>query len=62
MRRAKALLQNPEVKVSAVAQKVGYPQLSHFSRVFRRCVGLSPHEYQRQAAKACDPARTPPAT
>ena len=59
---AKALLQNPEVKVSAVAQKVGYPQLSHFSRVFRRCVGLSPHEYQRQVATASGQVQTPPAT
>ncbi len=46
---AKAMLRDPGIKVGSVATKVGYPQFSYFSRVFRKVTGMSPQEYQRSA-------------
>jgi YesN/AraC family two-component response regulator len=44
--RAKALLSDRHLTVSEVAYSVGFNDLSHFDRTFRRIVGRSPTEYR----------------
>ena len=44
--RAKALLVDRHLTVSEVAYTVGFNDLSHFDRTFRRIVGRSPTEYR----------------
>lgn len=44
--RAKALLADRHLTVSEVAYTVGFNDLSHFDRTFRRIVGRSPTEYR----------------
>jgi YesN/AraC family two-component response regulator len=44
--QAKALLADPRVSVTEVAYTVGFNDLSHFDRTFRRMVGQSPSGYR----------------
>ena len=45
---AKELLAGTALPVSAVAQQVGYDNLSYFSSVFHDQTGLSPGEYRKK--------------
>lgn len=45
--RAKELLENPEIKISDVAQRCGFSNLSYFSKTFKKIVGLSPVDYKK---------------
>jgi len=45
--RAKNLLLNPNVRVSEVAYDCGFISLTHFNRIFRKVVGMSPTVYRR---------------
>jgi len=51
---AAGLLAQSELPVSAIASKVGYANFSHFSRMFKKYLSLSPLEYRsrHQAASA----------
>jgi YesN/AraC family two-component response regulator len=44
--RAKIMLANRQLRVSDVAYGVGFNDLSHFDRTFRKLVGQSPTEYR----------------
>jgi len=44
--RAKALLADRYVRITEVAYNVGFSDLSHFDRTFRKIVGRSPSEYR----------------
>lgn len=46
---AKRLLTNTDLSVFAVANKVGYANYSHFSKLFKQDTGMSPNEYKREA-------------
>jgi AraC family transcriptional regulator len=46
--RAKDLLLEGRLGVAEVAGAVGFPDASHFSRVFRRCEGVTPAAYRAQ--------------
>jgi AraC-like DNA-binding protein len=48
--RAKNLLLNPNLRVSEIAYEVGFQSLTHFNRVFKRILGLSPTDYRSQLA------------
>ncbi len=50
--RAKSLLLNPNLRVSEIAYEVGFQSLTHFNRVFKRILGLSPTDYRAQLARA----------
>jgi len=43
---AAGLLTNTDLSVAAVAAKVGYTNFSHFSRIFKKYMGISPAEYR----------------
>ena len=46
MRRAKELLENPALRISEIAEQVGYADTGHFSRVFKKLEGVSPGEWR----------------
>ncbi|MBN1218032.1 MAG: substrate-binding domain-containing protein [Anaerolineae bacterium] len=48
IKQAKLLLQAGEKNITEVADAVGFSNNSYFARVFRREVGLSPRDYQRE--------------
>ena len=50
LEKAQQLLLRSDQSVSEIGAAVGHPDPYHFSRVFRRSVGLSPAKYRRQAA------------
>lgn len=51
MRQATAMLRNPQNSIKQVAHSLGYDHASHFSRVFRRLVGVSPREYRNAPSR-----------
>ncbi len=50
LRMAKAieLLENSEQQVGEIALQVGYPDVTNFSRMFKRHLGLSPSDYRKK--------------
>ncbi|GMQ63121.1 response regulator transcription factor [Vallitalea maricola] len=48
---ATKLLSNTNMKINKVAIKVGYENVEHFSRVFKKNIGISPKEYQKKEHK-----------
>ncbi len=51
MERAKALLADSGLRIHAVAEQVGYADVAHFSKSFKRLVGMTPGEYRDSLAK-----------
>ena len=47
--RAKRLLQESRISIVEVSARTGFVNQSHFARLFRRVVGVSPTEYRRKA-------------
>lgn len=54
MQEAKALLLQPGIKIYEVAEKVGYGNWKHFSRVFKEATSYSPADYRKRAIPALD--------
>lgn len=48
---AKELLKNTNLSIAEVAYRVGYPDASYFSALFRKMISLSPKEYRRLVRK-----------
>ena len=46
MERAKPLLADPSLRVHAIAEELGYNDVAHFSKTFKRIVGKTPGEYR----------------
>jgi len=46
IRRAQELLADPCMKISDIAYAVGYTDVAHFSRVFKRIAGKTPMEFR----------------
>lgn len=44
--RAKVLLADPSLRVHAIAEQVGYNDVAHFSKSFKRITGKNPGEYR----------------
>jgi two-component system response regulator YesN len=44
--RAKVLLADRHVSISEVAQNVGFGDLPHFDKVFKRYAGITPSAYR----------------
>ena len=48
--KAILLLVKTDLSISKISESIGFCNAEHFSTVFAREVGLSPHQYRRQAA------------
>ena len=48
--KSKGLLLNPNLRVSEIAFEVGFQSLTHYNRVFKKLLGLSPSGYRAQLA------------
>ena len=46
IREAMSQLKSPQKSIKEVAHQLGYDDASHFSRVFRRLIGISPREFR----------------
>lgn len=46
MEKSKELLKNPSLRICDVAERVGFQDLAHFSRVFKKMEGMSANEYR----------------
>ncbi|QGG55761.1 helix-turn-helix domain-containing protein [Paenibacillus sp. B01] len=48
LEKAKIYLRSGKLKVYAVAEMVGYPNYTYFSKIFKKHVGVTPEEYREQ--------------
>ena len=48
--RAKVLLADPSLRVHVIAEQVGYGDVAHFSKSFKRLEGMTPGEYRANLA------------
>ncbi|WP_217596068.1 AraC family transcriptional regulator [Cohnella sp. GbtcB17] len=55
MREACRLLRDTDWKLVAVAEAVGYQDMSHFAALFKRVVGCAPGQYRKQAGTVPSP-------
>lgn len=46
--KAKELLREPSLRIGDIAEKVGFLDMAHFSRVFKKHTGVSANEYRNQ--------------
>ncbi len=46
LRKAEELLRESDLKAYEIAERVGYPNLSYFSRLFKKYFGKSPFDYR----------------
>ncbi|MDQ1004726.1 YesN/AraC family two-component response regulator [Neobacillus niacini] len=51
---SKRLLQNTTLRMSEIAERVGYSDLAYFSNNFKKIVGSSPSEYRNLNSKTSD--------
>ncbi|WP_336772501.1 response regulator [Paenibacillus sp. MMO-58] len=59
LRIAAELLANTDLAVSAVASRIGYANFSHFSRIFKKYMGINPLEYrQSQESRKSDSVKS----
>ena len=49
--RAKALLADSRLRIHAVAEQVGYVDVGHFTKSFKRFAGMTPGEYRDSLAR-----------
>lgn len=49
VKQAQALLHLSDLRVSEIAERVGYSSLTHFNRVFKRLSGTSPLAFRKRA-------------
>ncbi len=51
MKEAQKLLRDPSLRIGDVAEKVGFVDMAHFSRVFKKSIGISANEYRNTIAQ-----------
>lgn len=44
--KAKELLQNPALKIWEISEQIGFADVTHFSRIFKKLAGMSANEYR----------------
>lgn len=49
IQKAKELLAKTDMKIYEVCDRVGYPNIEHFSRTFKKIVGVSPLKYKNNS-------------
>ncbi len=56
IREAQKLLRDPSLRIGDIAERVGFVDMAHFSRVFKKNVGISANEYRNTISqKNIDP-------
>ena len=55
--QAKRLMADPSLRISEVAERVGYVDTAHFSRVFKKLEGVSAGEWRNLHGGKDSPAR-----
>jgi two-component system, response regulator YesN len=50
IKEAQKLLRDPSLRIGDIAERVGFIDMAHFSRVFKKNVGLSANEYRNTIA------------
>ena len=45
-KEAKRLLKNPDISIESISERIGYTNITHFSRQFKRWSGISPRAYR----------------
>ena len=48
MKKAKTLLKNSTLSIEKIAENTGYPNVEHFSRMFKKKYGIAPKEYRNK--------------
>ncbi len=48
IREAKKLLKDPSLRIGDIAEMVGFIDMAHFSRVFKKILGISANEYRNK--------------
>lgn len=48
MVKAKWLLRQTDLRIQDIAEQVGQPNVNYFSRLFRKCTGVSPSQYRKK--------------
>lgn len=48
MREAERLLKETDMKISAIAEAIGYQDYNYFTKVFKREIGITPREYRKK--------------
>lgn len=46
--KAKEMLKNPSLRIGDIAEEVGFLDMAHFSRVFKKQTGISANEYRNK--------------
>lgn len=54
-KEAKRLIRNPNISIESISDQVGYSNVAHFSRQFKKWAGISPKIY-RQKTTSFDPS------
>ena len=47
IRHAKELMKDPSLRIGDIADEVGFQDLAHFSRVFKKQTGKTPNEFRK---------------
>ena len=50
-RAQELILSDPDMKLKQIASETGYADAAYFSRVFKKCTGVSPREYRKALGK-----------
>ncbi|WP_242832981.1 response regulator transcription factor [Butyrivibrio sp. LC3010] len=50
IRKAEEFLKNPSLRIADVAEMVGFGEVNHFSKVFKKINGVSPNEYRNNGS------------
>ena len=48
LKKARIYLKSGNMPIHMVAERVGYPNVEHFNRTFKRIYGLTPRGYRNQ--------------
>lgn len=51
MKRAKDLLENPDIKIQSISERLGYADNNYFSKAFKNYYGISPSQWRRAHCK-----------